>query len=297
MALRPGILAALPTPFTAGGDLDRTSLGRVVRDAVAAGADGLLAAVRAGEVDALSDAEREAVARTVAEVNRDAVPWVLGASAPGIEGVHRHAALARELGASAFLVAVPAPFYGRPEDIVPFFRAVAAGHDTPLLVEDSEPGGQGMDLAVLRALRDAVPTLAGILVEASPFGPKLSALAGAGSFVCAGRALSQLVEALDRGCQAAVVDASVARVAKAVDRAHRGGDRGRAVEIFRRLAPVLAFPERDALTSIAFGKRLLKRKGLIESAATRVPFPWDEWNRRAADEAIDLYREAEGAAG
>ena len=58
---------------------------------------------------------------------------------------------------------------------------------------------------------------------------------------------------------------------------------------FRRLCPVLAFSNQELAISVAFFKRLLVRKGVFPSEATRIPFEWDPFRLRIADELIDYY--------
>jgi 4-hydroxy-tetrahydrodipicolinate synthase len=62
------------------------------------------------------------------------------------------------------------------------------------------------------------------------------------------------------------------------------------LHLFRALIPVLAFTNQELLTSIAFFKRLLVRKGIFTSDTMRMSgFQWDPYNRRIAEELIDEY--------
>jgi len=292
-----GILSVLQTPFDESAELDAASLGRLTRDAIASGADGLLAPVVASEVEHIDDAERERVVRTVAEVARGQVPWILGASAGDVETCHRHAALAAELGATAYLVAVPARLYRARERILPFFESVAAGNDAPLVVQDYEPSGPGLEVEEIVRLRETLGgKLLGVKIETVPAGPKYSAVraaCGDDLFVAGGWAVPQMIEALDRGVHAMIPESSMIRVYKAVDRAYREGVRGQAAALFRRLLPVLAFANQDLATSIAFFKRLLVRKEIFETPRQRMPFRWDDTSERIAQELIDLYLDLE----
>ncbi|MHC4547498.1 MAG: dihydrodipicolinate synthase family protein [Planctomycetota bacterium] len=291
MSLRPGIVSVLQTPFDAGGALDLPSYARLIEDAVTAGADGLLAPAVASEAAYLRDGERERLARCLAEAAR--VPWILGASAVDVATCRRHRALAEDLGATAYLVAVPEALYATPEAVVAFFAEVAAGSDLPLVVQDYPPHGPGLDLAIVRRLRDALPTLAGLKIETVPAGPKYTAVraaCGEDLFIAGGWAVPQMIEALDRGVDAMMPEGSMVRVYTAIDRAYRAGRRPRALRLFRTLLPVLAFANQEIVTSIAFFKRLLCHKGIFAHATLRWPgFIWDRFNARVADELIELY--------
>jgi 4-hydroxy-tetrahydrodipicolinate synthase len=142
-------------------------------------------------------------------------------------------------------------------------------------------------------LKELVPTLAGVKIETVPAGPKYTAVRrafGWDFFIAGGWAVPQMIEALDRGVDALIPESSMVAVYSAIYRAHTGGDRAKAVRIFRRLIPVLAFTNQEIGLSIAFFKRLLERRGLFQSAVMRQPWSgWDEYSLRIADELIEIY--------
>lgn len=288
-----GIVPVLQTPFDADDRVDLPSLGRLVDDAIAGGAAGLLAPAVASELFHLTFEEREMIVRFVARAVGGQVPYVVGASWGTIEECRAGARLAEEVGAAAYLVAVPEPFYQRPEDLPDFAASVAAGSRLPMLLQDLQWNGPGLSLEVLRAIRERVPTLAGVKIETVPAGPKYSAVReefGRQFYICGGWAVPQMIEALDRGVDAMVPEASMVRVYAAIYRLHASGRRWEALALFRRLLPVLAFSNQEIRTSIAFFKALLVRRGIFKTDRMRWPgFAWDAHNRRIAEELIDLY--------
>ena len=289
-----GIVSVLQTPFDGQGELDETSLARLVDSAIAAGVSGLLAPVVASEVEALSSTERERVVRIVSVAARGRVPLIVGASAEEARQCVDHAALAREIGAAAYLVAVPPRLYREPDRVVAFFRDVVAGvGELPLVIQDLEFGGPGLDLSTLAELRQCLPPLVGLKIETVPSGPKYTAVRdafGEGFYISGGWAVPQMIEALDRGVDAMMPESSMIVVYVAIEKAHRGGDRARARRVFQALLPVLAYTNQEIATSIAFFKRLLVRKGIFETARMRLgAFEWDRFNERIADELIEHY--------
>lgn len=300
--LRRGIVPVLQTPFDERDALDEASLAALVQSAVSSGAQGLLAPVVASEVGWLRSEERQRIVRLAAACAAGRVPLIVGASADDPRECAAHARLVPEVGAAAFLVAVPARLYGHPEGILAFFRdVVRETGDLPLLIQDLEFQGPGMELDTLRALQGALDSLVGFKIETLPAGPKYTAVRealGEGCYVAGGWAVPQAIEALDRGVDALMPESSMVSVYAAVDRAHRTGDRERALALFRRLLPVLAFSNQEIATSVAFFKRLLVRKGLFRTARMRLPFRWDRFTERIADELIEHYLalEAEVAA-
>lgn len=294
MFVKPlGIVSVVQTPFNADDRIDRTSLARLVEDAVGAGVNGFLAPAVASEVAYLSETERAVVVDVIATANAGRVPFVFGASANEVAACQAYARRAEQVAASAYLVAVPNALYAQPERIVPFFQAVAASSVLPLVIQDLEWNGPGLALDTIQALRAALPTLAGLKIETVPAGPKYSAvrrLLGDEFFISGGWAIPQMIEALDRGVDAMIPETAMVRVYAAIDRPYRAGRRADALALFRRLLPVLAFTNQEIATSVAFFKRLLVRRGIFATERMRAPgFAWDAYNTRVADELIELY--------
>lgn len=288
-----GIVSVVQTPFDSAGGIDRASLERLVNDAILAGVDGLLAPVVASEVAWLSPAERREVVRRIAGVAAGRVPLIVGASDDSPETCRRMAELAEGLGAAAYLVAVPSGLYRQPDEIVPFFRAVAAGSRLPLIVQDFQFNGPGLSLDVIRELADSLPHLVGLKIETVPAGPKYTAVRdalGPEFFIAGGWAVTQMIEALDRGVDAMIPESSMVRVYRTIFREHSAGRRDAARNVFHRLLPILAFTNQEIATSVAFFKRLLVRKGIFASDALRMPgFSWDRYNECIAQELIEHY--------
>lgn len=288
-----GIVPVVQTPFDAQGGLDLAGLRRLVQDAIEAGAKGLLAPAVASEVAFLSLPERETVLAEISVAAAGRVPLIVGASSERVGECRHFAEQAVKIGAAAYLVAVPAALYCQPEAIVLFFRNVSTGIELPLIVQDFEVNGPGLTLSLIAELRNEISPLAGLKVETAPAGPKYTAVreaCGPDFFIAGGWAVQQFIEALDRGVDAMVPEASMVRVYNAIHRSYDAGRRQMAREIFHALLPILAFTNQELTTSIAFFKRLLVRKGIFATGQMRMPgFVWDEYNSRIADELIDLY--------
>lgn len=290
---QPGILPVVQTPFLPAGSLDEASLVRLVEDTLDAGARGFLVPAVASEVSALTPEERLRILTLVLRAAGGRVPILAGCSSDDAEECVRLALDAHRLGAAAYLVAVPQSCYRNPESTLPFFEAIAARIDLPLVVQDLEWSGPGLSLAAIEELAARLPSLAGIKIETVPAGPKYTAVRralGPAFFIAGGWAAPQMIEALDRGVDAMIPECSMVRVYDAVFRLHHSGARDEAVRLFRALLPVLAFSNQEIRTSIAFFKRLLVRKGIFEHGHLRgEPFGWDEFNSRIAGELIDHY--------
>lgn len=299
--LPKGIVSLLETPFLDDGTIDCESLLALIEATIAAGINGLTGPLVASEVHALSLEEREEVIERSAVAIKGRVPYIVGASSDDIAIARHFARLAEQVGAAAYVVAVPNALYGHTDELLVFLRTITEASAAPLVLQDLQWNGPGLDLDTLRRLRDELPTLAGFKIETVPAGTKYTLVReafGPGCYIAGGWAVTQLVEALDRGVDAMIPEASLARIYAAIIGAHFRGRRDEVVSLFRKLAPVLIFSNQELFLSIAFFKRLLHRKGILKSPFMRAPgFTWDRYNLKIADELIEYYQEIESKLG
>lgn len=293
MTLPAGIISVLQTPFDIRAQVDFDSLDRLVDDALAAQVDGFLVPAVASEVAFLSREERrDILAQVIARTSRR-VPIIAGASADDPAESQRLSHEAADLGADAVLIAIPSACYADPARLLPFFRRAADGPPLPLLIQDLEFNGPGLSLDHIRTLADNLPTLAGWKIETVPSGPKYTAVRAAFGPQChisGGWAVPQFIEALDRGVDAMIPEASMIRLYQAIRRLYLAGDRPASLTLFRSLLPILAFTNQEIRTSIAFFKRLLHRKQIFATETMRWPgFTWDPHNSRIAEELLTHY--------
>lgn len=130
-----GIIAALPTPFDAGGAVDEPAVRRLVGWLIAGGIDGVFVCGTTGESALLAADERVAVVRAAAEASGGRVPVIAHVGAPSTARMLELARRCRDAGADA-LAAVP-PYYSRCGDaeVAAHFAALAAAvPDRPVLL-------------------------------------------------------------------------------------------------------------------------------------------------------------------
>ena len=155
--------------------------------------------------------------------------------------------------------------------------------DVPLIVQDLQWNGPGLDIECIAEMAGGFRRLPGIKIETVPAGPKYTRVRerlGEDFYIAGGWAVPQMIEALDRGVDALMPECSMIPVYVRIARLHASGQREAAVDLFRELLPVLAYTNQEIRTSIAFFKELLVRKGIFRTAVLRgTPFAWDRYNR------------------
>ncbi len=132
--LRPkGIIPPVVTPFREDGEVDTTSLGRVIEHLIAGGVHGVFLLGSSSEIGAMTPDQRDQILETGVAAVQGRVPVYAGIIDMGTRAVLRHARRAAEFGVDG-LVATP-PYYIHPSDdeIVAHFRAIAEAVPLPVV--------------------------------------------------------------------------------------------------------------------------------------------------------------------
>jgi 4-hydroxy-tetrahydrodipicolinate synthase len=156
-----GLWLPLITPFK-NGQLDETSLTRLVRHYAAEPIDGLILAATTGEGLTLDDGETERLVVTTAAARSRALPIYLGVSGADTRKVA--AALARTASWPIDGYLIPCPYYVRPpqEGLFRHFATLAGATDKPIIVYNI-PYRTGVNLANATLLRLAeLPNIVGV---------------------------------------------------------------------------------------------------------------------------------------
>lgn len=282
-----GIVTVLNTPFTAANELDTDALRAHVRAALDAGVVGFLAPAMASEVGHLSAAERSQFVKAVIAEAKGRAVVIGGASAPsGSERIH----LGRELvaaGCDGVLVSIP---YENDYQYTEAVREVAAVKPPFLMLQDWDANGFGVPVSTLVRLFEMIEVVRAVKIEVVPAGPKYTQLLAATNgrlHVSGGWAVTQMLEALDRGVHV-LMPTALHRVYVRIYQLYAAGDRSAARALFDRLLPILAFSNQHLDISIHFFKRLLHAQGLYPTAKVRAhAVAFDAHHARVADELIE----------
>src|SRR5205809_4688841 len=164
-----GVFSVLPTPFSATGDLDLDSLGRVIDLFLADGVNGFTALGVTSEVARLTDAERDRVLdATLARVN-GRVPVVAGTTADGLRTCIEYTRRAKSAGAAAVMISPPRMLKINSDAVAKHFAEVASAVDVPIIVQDYPPiSGYAMEPALLARIAREVGAARTIKLEDPP---------------------------------------------------------------------------------------------------------------------------------
>lgn len=131
-----GIVPPIVTPLTLEGEVDTTSLERLLSLQIEAGVDGLFVLGSSGEAGYLTDAQRAQVVQTAIGHVGGQVPVLVGVNDMTTNRVIAVAEQAREAGADA--IVATAPFYAITDaaETATHFRSIHAAVDLPLFAYD-----------------------------------------------------------------------------------------------------------------------------------------------------------------
>jgi 4-hydroxy-tetrahydrodipicolinate synthase len=267
--------------------MDLDSLRRVIDAAIGWSVDGLTVMGLTSEATALSDQERLDALGSITESVGGRVPVVVGCSESTADGVVELTRQARDLGADAAMVAA-APLAS--VDALPdFYAEVASRGQMPLVVQD-EPRATGMVMTVSVLLQSLAASGARtIKLEDPPTPVKIAGLLGARPDleIFGGLGGVFALSELRRGACGTMTGFAFPEILTAVRRAVQSGDRELAGRLFDTYLPLIQFEAQPGF-GVAIRKELLRRRGVFDSAATRVPAPpIDDVTAQELDELLD----------
>ena len=272
-----GVFTIAPTPFTEDGALDLASVDTMVDFFLEREVDGITLLGVMGEAPKLTLNESLTFTRRVLERAGGALPVVVGVSAAGLEPLRNLAHEAMGLGAAGVMVA---PMTGlRTEDqVVAYFDAVvrALGPAVPICLQDYPPSsGVWMSVATLARLFDAFQQIVVFKHEDHPGLGKLSRvremLAGRRRVsVLVGNGAMHLPQELARGADGAMTGFAFPEMMVGVCRRFQAGDIESAEDLFDAYLPLVCHEFQPGF-GLAIRKEILRRRGVLKSAALRPP--------------------------
>jgi 4-hydroxy-tetrahydrodipicolinate synthase len=281
-----GTWFVVPTPFRPDGSLDLDGLQRLVDAAIGWTIDGLTVMGLTSEATSLTPKERADALGAIVDTVRGRVPIAVGCSEPTADRVVELIDQAREVGATGAMVA--APPLDDVEQLPDFYREVAKRGELPLVVQD-EPNATGMVMdapLLLRSLESSGART--IKLEHPPTPLKIAGLLAARPDlqIFGGLGGAYALSELRRGACGTMTGFAFPEIMTAVRMAVETGDLGLAGRLFDRYLPLIQVEAQPGY-GVAIRKELLRRRGVIESAATRVPAPpIDSMMGRELDELL-----------
>ena len=268
-----GVYNITPTPFHPDGTLDVPSLATLTEFTIARGVDGLTILGVMGEADKLTDAERDVVIAETVRAAKGRVPICVGTTHAGTDACVSLSKRAWQLGAQAVMVAPPRLARATDAALLRHYRTVAEAVDIPVVVQD-HPTSSGvvMTVELLARLGAESELLRFVKLEDEPSPPKIAQLLAANSSlkVFGGLGGMMFLEELRRGAIGTMTGFGFPEILVEIHRAFRGGEPGKATELFDRYCPLIRF-ENQPRINLALRKHIYALRGAMASAHARFP--------------------------
>ena len=270
-----GVFSVLPTPFTAGGDFDPDSLGKVIDLFVADGVNGFTALGVTSEVARLTDAERDAVLDAVITRVNGRVPVVAGTTADGLRTCIEYTKRAKAAGAAAVMISPPRMLKINSDAVAKHFAEVASAVDIPIIVQDYPPiSGYAMEASLLARIARDVPAARTIKLEDPPTPFKtariLDQAKGLPVAIFGGLGGVFLLEELMAGAAGAMTGFAFPAILVRIVSLYRAGKIDEAADVFYKKVPLMRFEFQEGI-GMAVRKEVLRRRGAIANASIRPP--------------------------
>lgn len=275
-----GVYIISATPFTDTGAIDHTSLDKLTDFYLDSGVDGITILGVMGEAPKLTNAEARAVLTQVLKRVDGRVPVIVGVSNPGLGNMVDLATAAMDNGAAGVMVA-PSAAQKTEANVIALFESIAqALPEVPLVYQDF-PLTTNMPISAggFVTLTERVPTVVMLKHEDWPGLPKLSAVRSTAqtrgarrvSILCGNGGL-YLPQELARGADGAMTGFAYPEMLVELVRRHHAGDVDGAEDVFDAYLPLVRHEQQPGF-GLAVRKEILRRRGVIASAATRAPGP------------------------
>ena len=286
-----GIVPIVNTPFDNELKIDVPSLERMLEQNIADGISGCIVPAVASEVEKLSLPERKTLIRTVKDICGDRIQVVAGASSEVLEETLEVARHAIQVGCNGVLCRLPNRLtHADPHRIFEHFSQVAGAGMDMLMIQDLDWAGPGLPVELIAEMSERIPAFRCLKVETVPAGIKYTKVLEAthGELnTSGGWAITQMIEALDRGVHA--FDPTAITIPNVhIYRLYREGRREEARELFDRYVPLVAWTHQHIDISIQFLKRYCYRRGWFSTTNVRPPtIPYDGYHERCGAEYIE----------
>ena len=297
MTALAGVFPVLSTPFTAADEIDTGVLRREIDWLIDCDIDGLTIAM-VSEVLRLSEGERKTLAELTVSFADGRVPVITSVGAETTRAAITYATHAQEIGAAAVMAISPMAVSLPDDKIAHYFRSIIDSIDIPVVVQDASGYlGRALPISLYVELIDQYGSDR-VLVkpEASPIGPRLSALRDASerrARVFEGTGGLMLVDSFARGIVGTMPGAEMPWALVALWRAMSSGDARRVARIHGVIAALVSL--QTSLDSfVAVEKHMLVQQGIFANTNRREPVGYELDHETAAqvDRLTDQLRAA-----
>lgn len=276
-----GVYIISATPFTEDGAIDYASADRLVEFYIEHGVSGITILGMMGEAPKLSSNEAEQFLAHMMTRVADRVPVIVGVSNAGLDNLKDLSLSAMEKGACGVMIAPPGGLSTDEKLYGYYARACETlGPDIPVCYQDF-PLSTGVSISptLFNRMVENLPQLVMLKHEDWPGLNKLSAIRKASASgdvrrvsILVGNGGLYLPQELARGADGAMTGFAYPEMLVQVVDKYTAGHQDQAEDLFDAYLPLVRHEQQPGF-GLAVRKEVLRRRGVLSSAATRAPGP------------------------
>ena len=287
-----GVCPILPTPFDEENHVDVESLKRVVRFMLDCKVTGIALFGNASEAFALTQPEKELIAKVVVEEVDGRVPLVFGAGGTSTETAICSCQWAESAGADILMIMPPYMIKPDGARVYEYYAGIAENVHTPIMIQDA-PGASGVaiDVNTVVRLAEKYNLIQYVKAEAPPTFPKAKAYVDAaqGKFaVFGGMNAAFFYEELCAGVVGTMPAGEFPEVCVEVFDLYMAGKKKEAKEVFYKYLPFIRMGNIPGNIAMSVHKEVLKLGGIFSTAKVRSPYlPASDYLRGLVYECVE----------
>jgi 4-hydroxy-tetrahydrodipicolinate synthase len=268
-----GTVPIIPTPFQHDETIDEEALRRLIDFAVSSGVKAVCLPAYASEFYKLTDEERLLVVRLAVEQAAGRLKIVAQSNHPSLKVAIQLARKNIEAGANVISLAVPRIF-SLPEPAIKAYLSefFAAIPDTPVLVQDFNPGGASISVNLINELRVQHPNFKYLKLEEPLSASKFEAIIQATEgqvHVFEGWGGLYLLELVPVGISGVMPGLAVADILQRIFTLRKNGDNAKAFDLFEKVMPQIFFSLQNMELFHYAEKELLIARGVLKNSVSR----------------------------
>ncbi|QMW06026.1 dihydrodipicolinate synthase family protein [Spirosoma foliorum] len=268
-----GVVPIIPTPFTENEEIDEDALRSLIDFAIDGGIKAVCLPAYASEFYKLTDDEKLQVVRVAVERAAGRLKIVAQSNHPSLKVAIRLAQANVKAGADVISLAVPRIF-SLPETSLKVYLSefLQSIPNTPVLIQDFNPGGSSISVEFIKELMDENPNFKYLKLEEPLCAPKFESIIQAtndkiGLFE--GWGGLYMLELVPIGIRGVMPGLAVADILQKIFTLRSSGEDAKAFELFERVMPQIFFSLQNMELFHYAEKELLIARGVLSNSIAR----------------------------
>ncbi len=270
-----GVVPIVPTPFKENQDIDEGALRALVEFAVTNGLQAVCLPAYASEFYKLTDSEKLEVVRIAVDQSAGRIQIVSQSNSPSLRIALQLAQANVDSGADIVSIAVPRIFH-LPDISIKQYLAGFLGSipNTPVLIQDFNPGGTTMSVQLINELRLEFPNFKYLKLEEPLSAPKIKKIikvTDGNVGVFEGWGGLYMLELIPAGIVGIMPGLAVADILQRVFTLRKNGAITEAFTLFERVMPQIFFSLQNMELYHYAEKELLMARKILKNSIARIP--------------------------